>query len=213
MRVILNGIFAVKTYSLTSDGDNRAFSSRPGVVDALGHLDSAISGRELIDEARRSDQICIIKTHEPPLTDDPTVYIVRDGRSAVVSYYHYLNEIETIPTTMESVIEGAVYAGAWSEHFATWQPLVRPRTLLLRYDDIIRYDYRLIERVGAFIGVKPRAATVPTFNDLHRLYPQFFRAGSDAKNILELEPHLPRFMTLHGEVLRQLGYDSAVLGK
>lgn len=206
LRILLNEIFGVKTYSWTGEGDHRVFSSRPGVIDAVGHLNSPISGEALIDRARRSDQIYIIKTHEPPLTDDPAVYIVRDGRSAIVSYYHFMNEIIGTPTEMESIIQGNVYAGSWSDHFTAWQPLVRPRTLLLRYEDIIKHKDDLIERAGDFIGSKPKKSEVTSFDDLHSLYPQFFRGGSDAKNISECKPYLRQFMTLHGDLLQRLGY-------
>lgn len=68
-------------------------------------------------------------------------------------------------------------AGSWSDHFAAWQPPVRSPTLLLPYEDVIRHDYRLIERVGASVAARPRAATVPTFDDLHSCYTPFPALG------------------------------------
>jgi hypothetical protein len=206
VRVVLNDVFGIKARTLTGIGDDRVFSSRLGVVDAVGHLKSATRGVDLIDEARRSQEIYFLKTHEPPLTDDPAIYIVRDGRSAVVSYFHFMNEVEHYPISLEAIIDGDVYAGSWSEHFAAWQPSSRPRTLLLRYELIVRNSDTLVKHLGAFCSVKPVSATHRSFTDLHRLFPEFFRKGDDANNIQELEPYLPRFMQRHGALLQELGY-------
>ena len=205
-RVILNEVFGIKTRSLSGDGDDRVFSVNSKVLDAVGHLKSESRGFELIQEARQSSDIYVVKTHEPPLTDDPAIYIVRDGRAAVVSYFHYLNDIENALVSLESVIDGKVYAGSWSDHFAAWRPIERPGTLVLRFEDITRDPSVMIDRLGDFISVKPRATRLRTFDDLHNLYPKFFRKGDDVSNIREISAHLPRFIQLHGALMQRLGY-------
>lgn len=206
-RVVLKDVFGIETPSLAGDGDDRVFSSRPGVIEVVGHLKSATRGIELIEEAQRSDRLYIIKTHEPPLTDDPAIYIVRDGRSAIISYYHYLNEIENLNIPLASVIDGQTYAGSWSDHFKEWRPLERPKTLLLRYEEMIKDSNLMVERLGRFISARPGAPLSRTFEDLHTLFPKFFRKGDDASNIREMGPHLPRFMRLHGALMQRLGYE------
>jgi hypothetical protein len=57
LRIILNDVFGIKTSSWTGDGDDRVFSSRPGIIDAVGHIRMARDGAELIEEARRSDTL------------------------------------------------------------------------------------------------------------------------------------------------------------
>ena len=64
-------------------------------VEAIGHLGSDLQGDDLINWVRRSPETYVIKTHEPPATNDPAIYIVRDGRSVIVSYFHYLNTVES----------------------------------------------------------------------------------------------------------------------
>lgn len=206
VRVILNSVFGVKTTSLYGQGDMRVFSAQPGVMEAVGHFQSEVQGAELIAAAQRSDRIYFVKTHEAPPTADPTIYIVRDGRSAIASYHHYLNEVEKLDVSREAVIEGKVYAGSWSDHFATWNPLERSQTLLLRYEEITRDTDGLIRQLAEFSGTAPRSAQPPSFEDLHALHPNFFRAGSDGANIAEMAPHLPRFLELHGPLMRRLGY-------
>jgi hypothetical protein len=206
VRVILNSVFGTKTTSLHGQGDLRVFSARPGVLDAVGHVQSEVQGADLIAKAQRSDRLHVMKTHEAPPTSDPTIYIVRDGRSAIASYHHYLNEVEKLDVPQGAVIEGRVYAGSWSDHFTTWNPLERPNTLFLRYEDMTRDTDNLIRQLGEFCRVAPRSARPPSFEELHALHPDFFRAGNDDANIAEMEPYLPRLLELHGPLMRRLGY-------
>ena len=56
VRVVLNDIFGIyiKTRSLAGIGDDRVFSMRSGVLNAVGHLKSVACGDDLIEEARQS---------------------------------------------------------------------------------------------------------------------------------------------------------------
>jgi hypothetical protein len=206
VRVILNRVFGMKTTSLHGEGDLRVFSTRPGVMDAVGHVQSEVQGADLIAEAQRSNRLHVVKTHEAPLTSDPTIYVVRDGSSAIASYHHYLNEVENLDVPRDAVIEGRVYAGSWSDHFASWGPLERPNTLFLRYEDIVQDSDSLIRQLGEFCRVAPGSTRPPSFEELHTLHPDFFRIGNDAANIAEMEPYLPRLLELHGPLMRRLGY-------
>jgi hypothetical protein len=206
VRVILNSVFGMKTTSLHGQGDLRVFSARPGVTDAVGHVQTEVQGADLIAEAQRSDRLRVVKTHEAPLTSDPTIYIVRDGCSAIAPYHHYLNEVEKLDVPWEAVIEGRVYAGSWSNHFTAWNPLERPNTLFLRYEDITQDTDRFIRQLGDFCRVAPQSARPPSFEELHALHPDFFRVGNDAANIAETESYLPRLLELHGPLMRRLGY-------
>ena len=78
----------------------------------------------------------IIKTNEPPLDDAPAIYLIRDGRSAIVSYFHYLNDIQGLPATVEELIRGEIFPGFWADHYKAWNPQRRPRTLFLRYEEL-----------------------------------------------------------------------------
>ncbi len=205
VRIVLNDIFGLRTRS-TGAGDAPVFSPHPGVIEAVGHVDDFSASPDWIAHARASDDIHIVKTHEPALTDDPAIYIVRDGRSAIVSYYHYIRDVESQPVSMNAVIDGDVYAGSWSEHFVTWDPLRRPQTLLLRYEDIANDHAALIGSLEGFLGVARKTSATRSFASLHTIFPSFFRKGDDAANIAEAEPYMPRIIERHGGVLRDLGY-------
>jgi hypothetical protein len=206
VRVVLKAAFGIETRSLSGAGDDRVFSD-PRVADAVGHIKSERFGAELIEEARQSSELVILKTHEPPPTADSAIYIVRDGRSAIVSYHHYLSEIEHLQVDMESIIEGRVYAGSWSDHFNSWRPIDRPHTLFLRFEDMVARPDELVGRLSGFMGVQPLTTGVRSFTDLHGLFPQFFRSGSDERNIREIAPYRDLFMRRHGDLMRRLQYD------
>jgi hypothetical protein len=205
-RIILNRVFDLKTLSWSDDGDSRVFDCKPGMAEMAGHENCIRRGEQLIFEAQNSNKLYIIKTHEAPLTDDPAIFIVRDGRSALVSYYHYLNEIENYRVTMNTLIDGQVYPGSWSQHFSNWRPTTRANTVILRYEQMTRKPKQTIQILGDFISAKPLASTLPNFDDLHKFHPKFFRKGDDACNICEMAPYLEQFSRAHGGLMRDLGY-------
>jgi hypothetical protein len=206
VRIVLKDAFGLRTSSWTGDSDDRVFSRYPGVVDVVGHRSTQARGDDLIAEANASDQLYVIKTHEPPLTDDPVIYIVRDGRSAIVSYHHYLREIANISVPLEDVIAGRVYAGSWSDHFKAWRPDERRNALLLRYEDISNRPDDLVRALGTFISTEPKGAYTRTFSELNQLFPSFFRYGNDLLNIDEMQAHTEYFMQEHGALMRKLSY-------
>src|SRR5690242_6425767 len=43
-----------------------------------------------LQAAKQSRDLFFVKTHELPTDDAPAIYVVRDGRDAIVSYAHYI---------------------------------------------------------------------------------------------------------------------------
>src|SRR3546814_7459149 len=69
---------------------------------------------------------------EPPTDDAPAIYVVRDGRSSIVSYWHYLQTFGNYQVDLKDVVLGNVPFGSWSEHVERWSPDRRRATLLLQ---------------------------------------------------------------------------------
>lgn len=207
VRIVLHNVFGIKTYSLHPEGDNRVFLSRAGVVDLVGHETDAPVGQQLIDEARRSNKLYIIKTHEKPLTDDPAIVIIRDGRSALVSYYHYCRDIEGLPVGLDDLIQGHVYAGSWSEHAEAWLGTNNARpTLVLRYEEITNDLKLLTEKLRDFCKIEPVNSLGTSFSQQNSVFPEFFRKGNDGANIEEMNGSMPSFNQYHGDTMHRLGY-------
>jgi hypothetical protein len=206
LRLLIRSAFGLRTHTLYGSGDRRSFGATPGLLEAVGHIDDGLESQALINGAKASDHIHFVKTHEEPLTDDPAIYIVRDGRSAIVSYWHFLNEVERVHISMEAVIEGNVYAGSWSQHYANWNPDQRPHTCVLRYEELVREPQVALDAIGRVSGITGRASLPPDFATLHKMHPRFFRAADDRSNLAEAAAYQQLIDAKHGELLRKLKY-------
>ncbi|WP_072436173.1 MULTISPECIES: sulfotransferase domain-containing protein [Burkholderia] len=207
VRILLSQVFGLGAFSLHGDNDPQSFGS-PALTELVGHRTGGSSKDRIISEAQRSAELNIVKTHEHPLTDDPCIFIVRDGRSSVVSYWHFLREIAGIDIALEQVVCGNCFAGSWSDHYVAWQPKLRPHTLLLRYEEIVKDPGRTVAALSDFLRIQPHKNFDLTFEGLKGLNPKFFRSGSDQNNIAELAEHADLFWTHHGHVMGDLLYGS-----
>src|SRR5947209_9405031 len=96
----------------------------------------------------------LTKTHDPPEDDNPAIYLIRDGRATIVSYYHYCRDYG-LPVSMENVIRGTVGFGSWSGHYDAWNPFKRPQTIVVRYEELAKNMEAPLERIAAFLGIRP----------------------------------------------------------
>ena len=167
--------------------------------------------KTFIARASQAGRSLYVKTHEmPPADKHPAIYVVRDGRSAVVSHLHYMREILGRDMTLADVIEGKA-GQSWSQHVRAWTP--RPHTLLVRYEDLAAGDAATLKKIAGFIGKPQLHGFDISFESLHALSPAFFRGGSDSANILEMDGEDVRlFERLHGETLRAMGYGGPARG-
>ena len=200
LRLILKQVFGLRSTSLY-EGEIARWDIAPGMADLVGHYER---GRR--NGAHEQKDVEFIKTNEPPLDEAPAIYLVRDGRSAIVSYFHYLNGIQGLPATLEELIHGEIFPGFWADHYKAWRPRERPRTLFLRYEDLKGAPKEACNRIADFIGKPPMRDFTLTFAELHERFPAYFRCGHDERNISEIEPHQKLFDSIHGDVMRELGY-------
>jgi len=106
----------------------------------------------------------LLKSHE---YFDPryksVIYIVRDPRDVVVSYYHYqlkarfIEDGFPLDRYVTRFVSGEVDPyGSWGEHVASWLATRHERRefLLLRYEDILDGAARELDRVASFLNVR-----------------------------------------------------------
>lgn len=142
-------------------------------------------------------------------TDDmPAIYIIRDGREVMCSNFEIQARwVKDGIVTMEEVILGQVQFGGWSDHIKAWNVFDRPRTLLLRYEDVMKDIGRNAERIGAFIGMEPIKKSIPSFESHKSALPGFFRSGTNTTwRELLTGRMLKLFYELHGDMAAALGY-------
>jgi hypothetical protein len=211
LRILLNGVFGRLTYSIYDDALD--IGPNPGVREAVGHVDHGLDPNEFFKYATNATETFWVKTHDPPMNGGKAIYVLRDGRSSIVSYFHWIRRyLPQSRASLRDVVLGNVEYGSWSEHIEAWSPKTRPDTLLLFYEDVIAPDARTINLISEFLGIDPLPqGSVPSFDDLNSREPGFFRAGSNTKNITELTgDELELFWWLHGEAMNDFGFVQAV---
>jgi hypothetical protein len=203
LRVILRRCFGLTSQSVYDDAE----FSDPGLCGVVGHEAVGEDPFQFLQRARREGRRLYVKTHElPPADRHPAIYVVRDGRSAVVSHAHFLREILCRDVTPMDVIGGKLGV-SWSEHVKAWALPARPNTLVLRYEDLVAGEAITLAAISNFIGVPQQHTFDISFDALQALSPSFFRRGSDSANISELDAKSNQlFERIHGETLRAMGY-------
>ena len=205
-RQVFRQVFGMHTHSRYND--KKDISLLPEVVEAVGHRSYDGEWQDFYEQAARSEELFLVKTHEPPPDGNKAIYIVRDGRATMVSFFHFLCELrQRDDIDMPRVIEGRVPFGSWSDHLNAWAPLDRADTLLVRFEDLVEDPRGPTARIAEFLGVREVAAWRNEIDRLREIFPGFFRFGSNERNIGELTAeHDELFWGLHGDWMRRLGY-------
>jgi sulfotransferase family protein len=201
LRVVLKTCFRISSASIYGDSE----FPDPATAQMVGAQAVGPDVQAFIRNARAQGRRLFVKTHELPGADThPAIHMVRDGRAALVSRWHYQREILGRPRALRDIIAEAG-AGSWSGHVAAW--MTRPGTLTLRYEKLAAGDAATLAAIADFTG-RPQAAPFDIrFAHLNAMDPAFFRAGNDAANIAEMDAEdRALFERLHGETLRALGY-------
>lgn len=200
LRIVLHDVFGLSSGSVY-DGEATVFAE---ATDVVGHVDKRPGGKDTpqTDDGKPTP----VKTHDMPADDGPAIYVVRDGRAALVSYYHYLANYAGSPYPMGDIVAGRIWPGSWSGHYRGWNPATRPNTLLLRYEELRDDNAAACEKIGQFLGIAPLKPFEVSFADLQKLNPRFFRSADDAKSLAEMQPYMDLFMKHHGATMRELGY-------
>jgi hypothetical protein len=97
------------------------------------------------------------KSHDLPKPEFRSViYIVRDGRDVLVSYYHYLcnQRGETLDHRLVLTEGDHLFGGLWQNHVAAWEENpYGAKLLLVRYEDLKTNIGAELRRISDFIGV------------------------------------------------------------
>jgi hypothetical protein len=201
LRVVLKSCFGLFSQSIY--GDNEFPDA--AMTQMVGEQAVGPDVQAFLRNARAQRRDLYVKTHELPGADHhPAIYILRDGRSALVSRWHYQRDMLGRTGTLADVIAG-VGAESWSAHARAW--VGRRGTLVVRYEKLIAGDAATLARIADFLGRPQIAPFDISFRRLNAMNPSFFRSGSDAANIAQMDgAALALFERLHGETLRALGY-------
>ena len=105
----------------------------------------------------RFNDVCYFKSHNLP---DPrykkVIYIVRDGRSALLSYYHMLKDMGQ-EVSLEELYKGElkIFGVEWHEHIEEWeQNPYNADILFIKYEDLVKDKIRVLLEICQFINIK-----------------------------------------------------------
>lgn len=212
-RIALHYIYGVHTYS-ASDNDPQFFEY--GVADVIGHkrLPQPMAYLLRLHDYTGSEP-WFIKTHcngdEIPRIHR-VIHIIRDGRAACVSEVHRMMEWTDKPTgSFPELLWNKVSAkGQWSKYVLSWygraDVIVKFERLV---DNPVDTTIRSIDALNLDWDMSPRKdVSMPTFDELHKMYPLFFRKGKKASWREEMPSRYEEvFWRNHGNAMRIYGYE------
>jgi hypothetical protein len=171
---------------------------------------------ELLEMIRGRSEYFFIKTHRLSEARDPApaIYIVRDGRDALVSQAHFVEHRERFADhsfdarVARLIREGMPNRSHWSENVRVWRTRPAP-TALIRFEDLVVDPVSTVSSAFETLDLPLRGTTgrLPSFAESRAQMPHIFRRGEVGAWREEMPPHLEeRFWRLHGDEMRALGY-------
>ncbi len=204
-RTLLSRVFDIRTHS--EYNDRYDIGSKPEIAESVGHVSYEDSWEDFYRMASDSPNLFVVKTHDLPRDNQPAIYIVRDGRAAISSQVIYDRTLFNIDRGYTNLIDGKTIGGPWSEHIERWNPLVRDRTLFLRFEDLIHRPDHVIDLLSQFLGRQPLHEWNNPLEEQRQLLPGFFNQGQDASNLEKWSStDLDYFWERHGVWMERLGY-------
>lgn len=175
-----------------------------------------------------SAELHVIKTHElPPADACPAILLVRDGRDAMISYAHFIQDYQLVHRPLlirqwervayglspfEQILQRVItgeYAD-WTSHYRAWSRQTHSRRMaVVNYEDLIANPAAVCERALADVGFNctPGSGEPPDFATLHAADPRFFRAGKSGQWRTEMRAELEAlFWRLHRTGMEAAGY-------
>ena len=209
LRTVLNKTMGFKSFS-DEVGEEKIFGQSGTSLEITGVTEIEEDWEIFYKKASQSDEVFLVKTHRPPRDGQPAIYVVRDGRSACVSYSRF-HEKFTRPShpSLLGLVLGSDFYGDWSGHYQSWA--ARENTFIIRYEDLVSISDESLKNIARHICYAGEiTAWENPFFHLHNENPSFFRAGEktwkgDANWTAWIDSI---FFHLHGDLMVELGYAS-----
>jgi hypothetical protein len=206
MRFVLKQCFELNSYDIYQP-ENGPPKSREKRVDVGYRYWTHASLDDFLNEARRSSDLFLVRTHEFIPADDRAIYVVRDGRAVLASYRKFLFNFADVDRPLADLIEGKHWPGKWSEHVRRWLARPASTTLVLRYEDLSGPAGPPLDQISEFIGRSSLRKFDIKFSDLHALEPRHFDVGHNEEGIAMIERDFSQVFWEHnGDMMLRLKY-------
>ena len=191
LRTILFHCFGLRSASLYP----RDLGGKPELERKVGHVEHSADGS--VDLG--GQPIHLLKTHDGPQDARPAIYVIRNGRDAVLSYYRFGRGNLSIA----DIMFGRGEMLSWSAHLAKWRPHDRPNTLLLRYEDMVTDLRGTIDAIAKFSRAPILSFDMP---DRESLADNKWIVSASAKRPQFAPDTEAVFQKVHGEMMKLYGY-------
>ncbi len=112
----------------------------------------------------RLGPVMAFKSHSlPEARYRKVVYLVRDVRDVMVSYYHHINALSRSPVSFDAIVRQGVGLthGRWHEHVDAWHANpFHAQLIVVRYEDLKRDSAHELGRILEFAGVACQEQTL-----------------------------------------------------
>ena len=218
LRLVLHRLYDVPTYSVYEDDDPVAQRVGPTIV---GYRPKPADRKLMAD----GPEVHFVKTHKRRKADGyPAIYLVRDGRDSVVSAAKLRATTESAPgegksrferllreEITRSYIAGQPSSGSWGGNVLSWLDGAAPLAVL-RFEDLVADPCGAAALAVSSLmpDLVPAAnVSIPSFNELHGIDPDFFRRGVVGSHRDEMPDELRELFWAQSEnavAMRRLGY-------
>lgn len=149
--------------------------------------------------------IPFVKTHSTDNDQNPAIYVVRDGLKAFKSFYDFYDGKVPIKNLLQGKIANNLNLGTWGDHIRSWDPSRRPKTLLLRYEEMICELPKVLQEISEFLGVAIKSTHIPPRSRIAESDGRWVREKRDQKSPFN-EEIVELFIDQNKDVLKEFGY-------
>ena len=146
--------------------------------------------------------IPIIKTHKLNKDNNRAIYVVRDGRAASISLWHFYSK----KISKKDIILGNSMFGKWKDHLISWDPLKRKNTLFIKYEDIVNNFESVLTSISTFLDKDIINKKLPSRDTIALFDGRWVRSKTDWREDMSSE-ELELFNEVNYSVMKEYGYE------
>ncbi len=143
----------------------------------------------------------LVKTHELKRDDNPCIYVVRDGRAAVMSLWKFYNK----ELSLSEIVKGNSRFGSWQNHVLSWIKNPPTNILILEYEQMRNDLEGTLKSISDFLGLEILNHTMPEREKLAD--GKWVKKKSDWREDFS-KSDLDLFYMHNAEAMNLLGYET-----
>jgi len=235
-RIVAHQLYGIPTYSGFRSGGNGACRHITGHKRLPEALYRALleGDKTTYMKYHDSEDFFLIKAHstldELRASELPSIVLVRDARDALISFTWYWMEYGHVwrkdrlklafetsmkffgfkQTLFHRILNQHLNNRYWINFYEGWRHKQEGNTHFLRFEDLTTDPVESVHNALKGVGVELNLynAEIPTFDELQKLSPGFFRQGKAGAWEKEFPSNLyDQFWETHGPTMRALGYN------